>query len=317
MCDIYKNNDCASVHSHDFKEHIRKIFKNHYFSNHWEFAISLESELNAITGKKHNITYMNSSVALISMLYILDLRKGDSVALARGVSLFPWVQNCLDYMGVNSCPVDASVKYSCDDVLISLDIEQVGDINLISCFSDRNIIIPTRLTNQALVYNECVSIYDMGVETCFGMSTGAFVSVTNDDHADKLRWMRSSYARTGNVSVFINGNGRFSEIQAAEALVNIKNNKLKENIFCDINAEVSKAIEGSATQIQYISSEYTSGIIKIINPNHKILNEINSLSIENGILFDAPQNKSRDNSILVRLPMNARVRKSLLNVLVS
>ncbi|MCP3671265.1 MAG: hypothetical protein GY814_12700 [Gammaproteobacteria bacterium] len=294
--------------------YIEKIFENHYFSNHWEFAESLEHKLNGITGRKHNITYMNSSVALISMLYILGLRKHEHVFVSRGVSLFPWVQSCIGYIGLNCSLIDDSTECKSSDILISLDVDLVDEMKSAEQVSGK-IIIPLELRNKNQKYADCAHIYDMGLETCFGLSTGAFVAVNNDDHADKLRWMRSSYARTGDVSIYINGNGRFSEIQAAEALVAIKNNEFKGNVFSEINQEMMASVATSTHQMDYTGSEYTAGILRIFNPDRKILTALHSLSIERGLLYDAPQDGNKLVYALIRVPVDAAVRGVLLSVL--
>ena len=315
MRNIYSCDERSSEQKKKFKGYVERVFQNHYFSNHWELAISLESELSKVTEKKHNVTYMNGSVALISMLHILGLSSGGSVKISRDVALYPWVQDCLDYMEVNAHPIDGVDECENNDVLIALDIGLGSTAMMENNFSARIVIIPTQLSGHDSVRNDCIFIYDMGQETCFGMSTGAFISVNDDEYADKLRWMRSSYGRTGEVSVRINGNGRFSEIQAAEALSAIQCGRVKENVFSAISDEVLKVISGRVTNIQCNSSYYTSGIIGIPCSDKKVVSKVRSLFAGKATLCDMPAGEGLDDVVYLRLPVNDELRKQLLNIL--
>lgn len=309
---IYSSSSGVCNKSSIFKDYLKKVFDNHYFSNHWEFAIALEEKLSDITKYSNNVTYMNSSVALISMLHIFELKKTDTVMLSDGVSLFPWVMSCLDYIGVSYQYTDNCTEYGENDVLIEVDFIDLMSHKQINNFSGNHIIIPMGFTNQVNKNSDSVYLYDMGLETCFSMTSGAFISSNNEIYADKLRWMRSSYGRTGNVKVDINGNGRFSEVQAAEALSAINDKKHEENIFVNVNSEVKNVI-GNNDYVHYSESVYTSGIIFINNPNDNFLKKIKYLSRHYNVLYEYNEKDALINTVLIRVPVDSEIRNMVLS----
>ena len=66
---------------------------------------------------------------------------------------------------------------------------------------------------------ETFSFYPTNV---FNTAEGGCVCTNDDDIAEKLRNLRSSYGRRKSVHIPINGNGRFSEAQAAIGLLNLE-----------------------------------------------------------------------------------------------
>lgn len=293
--------------SEAYQIYISTVFDNHYFSNHWELAKRLESELIGITKIKNCVTYMNSSIALISSLHILGVKAGGSINVGRGVILFDWVMSCIKYLDLNICR-----EFNNESNIVSIVLDIDAPCN--KCDS-QYISIPTRVCVENNINNNCISIYNMDRETCFNMDTGAFIAVNDDAFAHKLRHMRSSYGRTGDVAVEINGNGRFSEIQAAEALTSLGTNF--QNV---LSHNFIKAVS-FASKFKYksniIGEKYTSPILIIKCPDH---NAVEKIQIKLG-LFDCENenvNYEIDKSdILIRAPLKPSLNDDLFSCLLS
>ena len=291
--------------SETYQKYVSTVFDNHYFSNHWELAKILESELINITKIKNCVTYMNSSIALISSLHILGVKTGDSINIGRGVILFNWIIGCIKYLDLNICR-----EFDSNIVSIVLDID-------VPCskYDSQYISIPTRVYYENNINNNCIGIYNMDRETCFNMDTGAFIAVNDDTFAHKFRHMRSSYGRTGEVAIKINGNGRFSEMQAAEALTSLETdcqNNLSHNF--------TKAIS-FASKFKYkanvIGENYTSPILIIKCPDHnslvKIQIKLDLFNFEHeSISFEIDKN-----DILIRVPLKPSLNDNLFSCLLS
>jgi len=312
MNNIYNIKYKTDAQVHEFRRYLKKIFKNHYFSNHWEFAMALEAELANITENKHNITYMNSSVALISLLHILAMDGEGDIIVSKGVSLYPWVKSSLEYFGkdINQGGEQESKE---DDIFISIEMA-FAETRMKPARPDRTIVIPATLKCHEKMYNECIFVYDMSEETCFGASTGAFVSTNDEDIADKLRWMRSSYGRTGSVSVPINGNGRFSEMQAAEALSVIRCDGVKDTIIEKINSGMLSKLNIENIPHDFIGSEYTGGIIKLMVPDHDVNEMITRLNNIH-LLYEIEPGLDDISEVLIRVPLGETSRTALLVIL--
>ena len=150
----------------------------------------------------------------------------------------------------------------------------------------------------------------MSIETEFALDSGAFVSLNEADTAHKLRWMRSSYGRTGHVEVPINSNGRFSEIQAARALVflteencNIDNRFVNNKVFSSISN-----IKNSNTN--YIQ-EFYHQVLYIyydVNMNHKT-QDVTQLFNDKIKLTRC----EKHNALIIRLPYKFSEIEALLN----
>ena len=290
-----------SGESENYKKYISRVFNNHYFSNHWDLAKKLEADLINITKKRNCVTYMNSSIALISSLHILGVKEGDTIYLGRGVNLFNWVISCIKYLNLNVCK-----EYNNDTNITSI----VLDIDLLSHETNRHyILIPSSLYTKDNINNNTMIIYNMDRETCFNMYSGAFVATNNDVLAHKLRHMRSSYGRTGDVTTKINGNGRFSEFQAAEALTSLDIDF--QIILSQIFNETIQFISKFRHKSTLIGDYYTSPILFIEfsdnNLIEKVILKLKSMNNENQII----NYETLDSRILIRVPLTHSVSKNL------
>ena len=175
--------------------------------------------------------------------------------------------------------------------------------------------------NNPLLYyenninNNCIGIYNMDRETCFNMDTGAFIAVNDDTFAHKFRHMRSSYGRTGEVAIKINGNGRFSEMQAAEALTSLETD-CQNNLSHNFTKAVSFASKFKY-KANVIGENYTSPILIIKCPDHnslvKIQIKLDLFNFEHeSISFEIDKN-----DILIRVPLKPSLNDNLFSCLLS
>lgn len=299
---IYKlKNEKTKEETLLFDQMLKQIFDNHYFSNHYQFAISLEDNLQILTKLDNNITYMNSSIALISLLKIIAPKEDLTVCLGSGVSLFPWVINSINYLGLNKISLKSDVENS---INIILDIENLLPVSIDELDLERTIIIPTGLVIKEN-FSKFPHVFDLSSETVFGIDTGAFIALNKIDFADKLRWMKSSYARTGeNIDISVKGNGRFSEVQAAEALSSINSQAIYSESLKFFNQNIEELIKEKANIIFY-SSNITTGFIEINGYGNR---ELSLESISSDIRFERFGDK-----YFIKLPFSI----SLANELVS
>ena len=242
-----------------FDKKLNKIFEAHYFSNHYQFAIALEEKLESITTMANNITYMNSSIALVSLLKIIAPLEDKSVNIGYGVSLFDWVISGVNYLNLNKQSIE---NMDSEGINIILDIEDFLQISVDQLNPLNTIVIPTSLKVRK-GFEKFPHVFDMSSETVYGMDTGAFVALNYSNYADKLRWMRSSYGRTGeNIDIPVKGNGRFSELQAAQALAAIESDAIISNELLQFNVDMNFCVN-KINECKFYSSDYISGILEI------------------------------------------------------
>ena len=194
---------------------MKKIFDNHYFSNHWEFAKKLEKEIIKLTGYKHCITYGSYYILLQSVMLLLQ--KDNQLLLSNNQ---PIIKKMLKFAKMQTKVTSQKNKKK------------------IVCFIFENKELEIRKGIKKIYVNSITPlekskkkidrILDLGLMSKFGLIDGAIYCTNDKLLADNLRSMRSSYGLSNKkAKPIILGNGRFSEFQAYKALENFysKNNK--------------------------------------------------------------------------------------------
>lgn len=299
-----------NFYNEKFKEYCELIFKNHYFSNHWKFAIKLEESLSNITEFQNNITYGNVNILFISILHILKIRKNEKVYISQGLLLFPWVTNALNYLGIKAKVMKHGLKRKKDILNIFLDIDYMSDS--CCCSSENAIVISTNLPKKSNILKALIYITNMNEETSFGLTGGGVASTDNTVLSDKLRWMRSSYGRTGKVNIPINGNGRFSEMQAAWCLSVIDSGLLENPTLKKSNTDIE--IKLAFTNIDLIKSNFTSSFLKLKNIKVSKSNNLKKLLSNYNILFETYKSINEE-CIYIRVPVVKSEKDKLVKII--
>ena len=152
----------------------------------------------------------------------------------------------------------------------------------------------------------------MNEETSFGLTGGGVASTDNTVLSDKLRWMRSSYGRTGKVNIPINGNGRFSEMQAAWCLSVIDSGLLENPTLKKSNTDIE--IKLAFTNIDLIKSNFTSSFLKLKNIKVSKSNNLKKLLSNYNILFETYKSINEE-CIYIRVPVVKSEKDKLVKII--
>jgi dTDP-4-amino-4,6-dideoxygalactose transaminase len=227
----------------NFEQAFRDIFARRYYTNHGPLAQELENSLARFFDVRHVITMANGTIARMLAAKALNLT---GKVIVPAFTLAETVQS-LSWAGVDPlfCDVDSNTHLLSPELVEPL----LGDPNV-------GAILPVHLWGNLchtealqelaerkgipILYDAAhafgctrngkkagchgaLEIFSFSKRNVFNTAEGGCVCTNNDEIAEKLRNLRSSYGRRKSVEIPINGNGRFSEAQAALGLLNLKN----------------------------------------------------------------------------------------------
>ncbi len=223
-----------------YEQAMSGIFERGWYTNHGPLARELEQRLAAFFGVKHAVVVTNATVGLMMALKCLGLA---GKVLVPGFTFVASAQ-AVTWAGldVEFCDVDPVTHQVTEETLtaaLDADVSAILAVNLWggTC-RPTEIAAFAREHGLKLVFD---SAHGVGV-SCDGVSLGGFGDAevfsfhatkvlsateggcvcTNDDElAAKLRNMRSSYGSGTPAQVPLTSNGRFSEAQAAVALMSL------------------------------------------------------------------------------------------------
>lgn len=244
----------------DFEKLVNEIFDRRYYSNHGVLAQKFEEQLCELFKTRHAITVTNATIGLSLACKALQLPAGGKVIVpsftfAATVQALSWaglkpVFCDIDPQSHNITAQTVSPLLSTQDICAILGVNLWGnpcDIEGLKNISD-NYGIPIFFDSAHAVgcshngtpfgsFGNC-EIFSFHATKVLSATEGGCITTNDDDLAEKLRNLRSSYGRTYNVPIPINANGRFSELQAAFGLLSLKdfnknclNNKKKMHLY--------------------------------------------------------------------------------------
>ena len=227
----------------NFEKAFRDIFTRRYYTNHGPLAMELENRLAGFFGVRHVVTMANGTIARMLAAKALNLT---GKVIVPAFTLTATVQS-LSWAGVEPlfCDVDPHTHLlTTEQVAPLLDDPNVSAILPVHLWGNlchtealeelaRRKGIPvyydaahafgcTRNGKKAGCHG-ALEIFSFGATNVFNTAEGGCVCTNDDDIAESLRNLRSSYGRRKSVNIPINGNGRFSEAQAAMGLLNLEN----------------------------------------------------------------------------------------------
>ena len=220
------------------------IFDRKYYSNHGVLAQEFEGKLCGLLGLPHAVTVTNATIGLALACKAVGLEPGDKVIVPAFT--FAATVQALTWAGLEPvfCDVDPQThNITTQSVTPLLDIPGVRAIlgvhlwgnvcdvdglealararGLRIFFDAAHAIGCTHRGVPVGGFGDC-EVFSFHATKILSATEGGCVATRDDAVAERLRNMRASYGRHANVSIPVNANGRFSEMQAAFALLSLE-----------------------------------------------------------------------------------------------
>jgi dTDP-4-amino-4,6-dideoxygalactose transaminase len=220
------------------------IFERKYYSNHGKLAQGFEDKLCALFKVKHALTVTNATIGLSLACKAIGLEPGDKVVVPAFT--FAATIQALTWAGLDPvfCDIDpATHNVTARTVEPLLDIPGVRAIlgvhlwgnacdidglealarkrDLFLFFDAAHAVGCTYRGIPVSGFGAC-EVFSFHATKILSATEGGCVTTNDDAIAERVRNLRSSYGRRTNVSIPVNANGRFSEMQAAFGLLSLE-----------------------------------------------------------------------------------------------
>lgn len=226
-----------------FENAFRDIFARRYYTNHGPLAQELEDRLAEFFGVRHVVTMTNGTIALMLAAKALNLT---GKVIVPAFTFAATVQS-LTWAGVEPlfCDVDPQTHMLTPALVAPLlddpDVSAILPVHLWGNLCNTKALENLAQQKGIPVYYDAahafgctrkgrkagchgaLEIFSFHATNVFNTAEGGCVCTNNDDIAERLRNLRSSYGRRISVDIPINGNGRFSEAQAVMGLLSLGN----------------------------------------------------------------------------------------------
>lgn len=228
-----------------YENAMRGVFERGWYTNHGPLARELESRLAAFFGVEHAVVVSNATVGLLMTIRCLDLHGSvivpgfTFVASAQAVT---WAG-----LEVRFCDVDPKTHQVTTETLSDAfddDVAAILAVNLWGGTCDPPAIDQfARRHGVSLVFDSAhgvgvrsngvplggfgdAEVFSFHATKILSATEGGCVCTNDGELAARLRNMRSSYGAGPPTSVPLTSNGRFSEAQAAIALMSLEDFEL-------------------------------------------------------------------------------------------
>lgn len=259
----------------DFAQKAAGIFKRKYYSNHGMLAQDLESKLEVFFDVKNAITVTNEAIGLSLSCVALGLKEGDRVIIPDfapigTIQALTWsklVPVFCDVSKTNYCISIENIKK-----LLQKDksIKAILGVNLWG--NCPNLHKLTELTEQYSLpllfdsshcfgstfkhiplgsFGDC-EVFSLRTDNIVNSTEGCCITTNNDNIAETLRNLRSSYGFRKKVTIPIKANGRFSELQAAVGLLSLldfEKNRSSNKVKTSLYAELLERVPGLSVKV--------------------------------------------------------------------
>jgi dTDP-4-amino-4,6-dideoxygalactose transaminase len=227
----------------NFEKAFRDIFTRRYYTNHGPLTQELENRLSAFFDVRNVVTMTNGTIARMLVAKSLNLR---GKVIVPAFTLPAMVQS-LTWAGAEPlfCDVDPHTHLLTPELAKPLldepNVRAILPIHLWGNLCPTDALEELARRKGIPVYYDAahafgcsrngkkagchgvLEIFSFHATNVFNTAEGGCVSTNDDDIAEQLRNLRSSYGRRKSVKIPINGNGRFSEAQAAMGLLCLEN----------------------------------------------------------------------------------------------
>lgn len=270
-----------------YKEATSLIFERQYYTNQGPLVSELENRLKDFLQVEHVVCVTNATIGLMIAADALELT-GKVI-----VPSFTFLASPLSISWCGLDPVFCDVDPDCYhpkleqiEAVMSHEVCAFLGVNLWGGASDVNLINSWAASNNIITYWDsaqafgcevdgrkiggfgALEVFSLHATKIVSAGEGGCITTNNEELADKLRNIRSSYGAGKPTLVKKTANGRMSEFQAAIALMSLEDyhsNRLHNICIRDVYSENLKNIPGlDLLPILGVSdSNYQSVVVKI------------------------------------------------------
>jgi len=250
-----------------FEKLATSIFDRRYYTNHGILAQELEEKLCRLFNVRHAVTVTNATIGLSLACKALGFVPGDKVIVPAFT--FAATVQALSWAGIEPvfCDVDQFTHCITPETvapyLLTPGVRAVLGVHLwgnacnvveleslttplgISVFYDAAHAVGCTHQGREIGGFGACEVFSFHATKVLNATEGGCVTTNDDALAERVRNLRSSYGRHAFVSIPVNANGRFSEMQAAFTLLsledlpaNCKANKLRQNLYVKLLQDV-------------------------------------------------------------------------------
>ncbi len=227
-----------------FEALMNDVFDRKYYTNQGKLTFEFEDKFSELSGMKNSIAVTNGTVAISIAAKALNLPVKSKV-IVPSFTFIGTVQ-ALTWAGLE--PVFADIDLETHTITYETvapllknknisavlgvhlwgnpcDVERLDEIEQqygIPVFYDAAHAVGSAYKNKSLASFGHCSTFSLHATKVLQAAEGGVICTDDDELAERIRNMRSSYGRRRQVSVPLVINGRFSELQAAMALLSIE-----------------------------------------------------------------------------------------------
>lgn len=227
-----------------FEALVNDVFDRKYYTNHGKLTFEFEDKFSKLTGMRNSIAVTNGTVAISIAAKALNLPLKSKV-IVPSFTFIGTVQ-ALTWAGLEPvfADIDLETHTITYETVVPLlknknvsailgvhlwgnpcDVERLDEIEQqygIPVFYDAAHAVGSVYKNKSLAsFGHCAT-FSLHATKVLQAAEGGVICTDDDELAERIRNMRSAYDRSGQVSVPMVINGRFSELQAAMALLSIE-----------------------------------------------------------------------------------------------
>lgn len=220
------------------------VFDRKYYANHGKLTLEFEDKFSELSGMKNSIVVTNGTVAISIAAKALNLPLKSKV-IVPSFTFISTVQ-ALTWAGLEPVFADIdlethTITYETVEPLLKnenisavlgvhlwgnpCDVERLDEIEQqygIPVFYDAAHAVGSVYKNKSLAsFGHCAT-FSLHATKVLQAAEGGVICTDDDELAERIRNIRSSYGRRRQVAVPMVINGRFSELQAAMALLSIE-----------------------------------------------------------------------------------------------
>ena len=227
-----------------FREMFHGIFQRRYYTNHGVLAQELEDGLCRFFGTRNALVMTNATICLSLICKALNLPIGGKVIVpaftfAASVQALTWaglepvfcdIDPATHNLNAELAAPLAKVEGVCAILGVHLwgnacdvpGLRRVADENGLNLFFDAAHAIGCTTDGELIGHFGDCEAFSFHSTKILNSAEGGCVTTNDDDLAERLRNLRSSYGRRARVRTPINGYGHFSEAQAALGLLSLE-----------------------------------------------------------------------------------------------
>lgn len=220
------------------------VFARKYYANHGKLTLEFEEKFSELSGMKNSIAVTNGTVAISIAAKALNLPLKSKVIVPSftfigTVQALTWAglepvfaDIDLDTHTITRETVAPLLKQKNISAILGVhlwgnpcDVERLDEIEQqygIPVFYDAAHAVGSAYKNKSLAsFGHCAT-FSLHATKVLQAAEGGVICTDDDELAERIRNIRSSYGRRRQVAVPMVINGRFSELQAAMALLSIE-----------------------------------------------------------------------------------------------